>query len=83
MAMKKNRSRGREGIGLKGIPEKVPKHHHCPVCGMPVSLDSETCSKECEERFRKVRRARYQMLVPFLILIATVVIFIIRSLYQS
>jgi len=80
--MKKDRRRTQEGIGLKGILEKVPKHHHCPVCGMPISLDRETCSKECAERFRKVRRARYQVLIPFVILIATIAIFVIRWLYQ-
>lgn len=80
--MKKDRRRAREGIDLKGTPEKVPKHHHCPVCGMPISLDRETCSRECEERLRKVRRTRYQVLIPFVILIATIVIFIVRWLYQ-
>lgn len=78
--MKKDRKRAREGVGL--ILEKVQKHHHCPVCGMPISLDNETCNRECEERLRKVRRARYQVLVPFVILIATIAIFIIRWLYQ-
>lgn len=78
--MKKDRRRAREGVGL--ILGKVPKHHHCPVCGMPISLDRETCSRECEERLRKVRRTRYQVLIPFVILIATIVIFIVRWLYQ-
>jgi len=80
--MKRSKKSTREDTGSEALPQKVPKHHHCPVCGMPISLDRETCSKECEERFRKVRRARYHALVPILILIMAIVIVIIRSLYR-
>jgi predicted nucleic acid-binding Zn ribbon protein len=78
----KNAKDKKERKNLEVASLKVAEHHHCPICGMPISLEKETCSKECEEAYKKIRRARYQALIPLIVLIATLVILIIRWLQQ-
>jgi len=78
-AMKKSKKSAREDTGSKAFSQKVPKHHHCPVCGKPISLDKEVCSKECEARFKKVRWGR---VMPFIIIFVAIIYMIIRWIYQ-
>ncbi|MBS7657641.1 MAG: DUF2116 family Zn-ribbon domain-containing protein [Candidatus Bathyarchaeia archaeon] len=44
------------------IEESIPKHKHCLICGVSVSVDKEFCSDKCEEQYNKmVKRRKYSL----------------------
>lgn len=62
----------------KSVPT-LPKHRHCPVCGMPIGLDKVFCSKGCEEEFNKASRRRKITNLALVIIMLTFLLWYIVS----
>jgi len=57
--------------------DAIPKHSHCPYCGISIGVDEQFCTKECEEKFEAATRKRRTYLLLSMIPIAVVVIIVI------
>jgi predicted nucleic acid-binding Zn ribbon protein len=62
----------------------VPKHSHCQYCGLPVSVNEEFCSEECQGEYAKfMKNRRNRMLLTAVPVFVLVVIIILGYFLRS
>ena len=71
--------RGRRGETV----QTVPSHKHCPVCGRPIPLNRDFCSRICEEKWkeRKKREKRWSLIWLIFAMASMAILFILVGIW--
>lgn len=62
------------------MPENVPQHYHCQICGKAIPLGETFCSEECKQKYQTMLRRRKLMLYfMYGILAALIIVFVLSN----
>jgi len=56
------------------MPESIPPHAHCQICGKAIPVSETFCSEECKEKYNSMMKKRKLMVYAMYALIAVIVI---------
>jgi predicted nucleic acid-binding Zn ribbon protein len=60
------------------MPEIVPQHNHCLVCGKSIIVGETLCSEQCKQKYSSMlRRRKLIVYLMYGMLFAVIVIFVI------
>jgi predicted nucleic acid-binding Zn ribbon protein len=60
------------------MPEIVPQHTHCLMCGKSIIIGETLCSEQCKQKYNKMlKRRKLIVYLMYVMLFAIIVIFII------
>jgi len=62
------------------MPEKIPQHTHCPICGKAIPISESFCSDECKQKYQQMLKKRKMLVyVMYATIIFIIVVFILSS----
>ncbi|MCD6236755.1 MAG: DUF2116 family Zn-ribbon domain-containing protein [Thermoplasmata archaeon] len=56
------------------MPDAIPQHRHCPICGKAIPLEEEFCSEACRQKYQKLLKRRKQLLLLMYIALFAIVV---------
>jgi len=60
----------------------IPKHRHCPVCGVSIDMKSQFCSVKCKNEYERIMKKRKRLeVLTTIFIISLTVFFIIRVIF--